>query len=57
MSDIHPSEQKEVYYDKYCSKCIHKDEEPLEDTPCDECLDHPVNWYSHKPVKFEEVGS
>lgn len=57
MSDIQPAEYKEVYYDQYCDRCKHKDEEPLEDTPCDTCLDTPVNLYSHKPVKFEEVES
>ena len=49
-----PNEYKEVYYDQYCHKCKHKDEEPLEDTPCDEYLNTPVNLYSHKPVNFEE---
>ena len=49
-----PNEYKEVYYDQYCHKCKHKNEEPLEDTPCDACLDTPVNLYSHKPVNFEE---
>lgn len=49
MEDIY----KEVYFDKYCGKC--KYEKLTEnDSPCDECMDEPVNLYSHKPVKFEE---
>lgn len=42
---------KEVYYDNFCAKCVYKDNEESE-SPCDECLDEPVNEYSHTPVKF-----
>lgn len=45
--------QKEVYFDQYCSKCVHKDEPETCDA-CDECLANPSNEYSHKPVRFEE---
>lgn len=44
---------KEVYFDQYCKKCKHEkvdDKEP----PCYECLGEPLNWNSHKPVKYEE---
>ena len=42
---------KEVYFDEFCSQCVF--EENLEsEKPCDECLEEPVNEYSHKPVKF-----
>ena len=44
---------KEVYFDQYCKKCKHgklKEEEK----PCCECLEHPINTYSHKPVMYEE---
>lgn len=44
---------KEVYFDKYCEKCIHKDKKENE-PPCDECMEYAVNEYSHKPVKFKE---
>lgn len=44
---------KEVYFDKYCKKCEHQDLSDYED-PCGECLEHPVNLYTHKPVNFEE---
>ena len=44
---------KEVYFDQYCKTCQHKDVDESED-PCDECLNEPVNSYSHKPVNYEE---
>lgn len=44
---------KIVRFDEYCKKCKHKDKKE-DETPCDECLDNPVNVDSHKPVKFEE---
>lgn len=49
MEDIY----KEVYFDKYCEKCKYEKFAENE-SPCDECMDEPVNLYSHKPVKFEE---
>ena len=45
---------KIVYFDQYCNKCKHRDLKE-EQEPCRECLDWPVNEYSHQPVKFEEV--
>lgn len=50
---MNDNEYKEVYFHEYCSKCKYK-EEAIIDTPCEECLDEPINLYSHKPVKFEE---
>lgn len=47
------NDYKIVEFEKYCSKCKHKDVKE-EDKPCDECLNNPVNFHSHKPVKFEE---
>lgn len=44
---------KEVYFNQYCSKCKHVAVEEGED-PCHDCLNEPVNQYSHKPVMFEE---
>lgn len=44
---------KEVYFNGYCHKCIHKDKDEAEE-PCDECLENAVNEYSHKPVNFKE---
>lgn len=46
---------KEVYFDKYCKDCVNKEKEENE-SPCDECLDEPVNEYSHKPVRFVSKG-
>lgn len=44
---------KEVYFGEYCKTCKHEKLAENED-PCDECLNHPANAYSHKPVKWEE---
>ena len=27
---------------------------PINEEPCNECLENNVNLYSHKPIKFEE---
>ena len=45
--------QKEVLFGTYCSKCKHEKKAETDD-PCEDCLNHPVNTYSHKPVDFEE---
>lgn len=44
---------KEVYFNQYCKLCKHEKVSDTEE-PCNECLDNPINLYSHKPVKFEE---
>lgn len=44
---------KEVYFDEYCSRCIHCEQEEFDD-PCHECLNTPANECSHKPIYFEE---
>ena len=44
---------KEVYFYNFCSQCINKEKEENE-SPCDECLEEPVNEYSHTPVKFQK---
>lgn len=43
---------KEVYF-TYCETCVNKDTPEAED-PCRDCLNEPVNLYSHKPVKYTE---
>lgn len=44
---------KEVYFNQYCKTC--RNERKLEtDEQCNECLSHPVNLYSHKPVNWKE---
>ena len=45
---------KEVFFVKYCEICKHKDVPETED-PCNECLEHPSNKGSHKPVNWEEA--
>jgi hypothetical protein len=44
---------KEVYFDQYCRKCEHRDKEGT-DEPCEECLSEPLNWNTHRPIKYEE---
>lgn len=45
--------EKEVYFNEYCHKCVHKDTDESE-LPCDECLEYGSNVDSHKPVYFKE---
>lgn len=45
---------KEVRFDQYCSKCMHKDM-PGGKSPCNECLSIPARLYSSKPENFEEA--
>ena len=47
---------KEVYFGEYCNKCKYNDRSEDED-PCYECLENPVNLYSHKPVKFKDIDA
>ncbi len=44
---------KEVYFDIYCKTCKHRDKKEVE-TPCDDCLNEPINLYSHRPVCWKE---
>ncbi len=44
---------REVSFDRYCETCKHHKKNET-DSPCDECLDTPINLYSLKPVKWEE---
>ena len=45
---------KFVDFYKYCSTCKHY-EKRMDEDPCDECLENPVNLHSQKPVKYEAV--
>lgn len=45
---------KEVYYDQYCPKCQHWDEDESTDA-CNECLNNPSNENSHKPTGFKPM--
>lgn len=44
---------KEVFFHMYCNKCEYEDLHEA-DEPCSTCLNHPVNEFSHKPIKFKE---
>lgn len=46
---------KEVYFGEYCKKCKYEKKAESED-PCYECLENPVNLYSHKPMCYEKKG-
>lgn len=43
---------KEVYFDNFCSQCVHKDTDENEE-PCCDCLEVPGRPYSHTPEYFE----
>lgn len=45
--------EKMVFFEKYCPGCKYEAKEANEE-PCEECISHPVNEHSHKPVKWEE---
>lgn len=42
-----------VEFEKYCETCEYKDTKQHLD-PCHECLGHPVNTNSVKPVMYKE---
>lgn len=46
-------EYKEVYFHEHCKTCDHRDLNENKD-PCEECLDNPTNYQSHKPVNWKE---
>ena len=46
-------EYREVNFKKYCGSCKNSDSLEIDD-PCFECLDHPTNLYSEKPVNWKE---
>lgn len=47
---------KEVYFSDYCSLCGYEDTDEGDD-PCNDCLNNPMNAYSHKPVYWKEKKS
>lgn len=44
---------KIVNFHEYCPTCKHRECKST-DEPCNECLESPANYASHKPVKWEE---
>ena len=51
-SRLMDSHEMIVEFDKYCSTCLHEKKAETE-APCDECLEHPVNWETNKPFRYE----
>ena len=41
-----------VEFDQYCKTCQYENIDEA-DSPCDECLEHPVNWESRKPCCYK----
>lgn len=46
------NDYKQVYFGDYCKACRFESCPESED-PCDECLEYPVNLYSHRPVNWK----
>ena len=44
---------QEVNFWQYCKTCHYQDLKE-EEFPCCDCLEEPLNIYSHKPVKWKE---
>lgn len=44
-----------VKFAQYCMTCQYEKLAET-DTPCDECLEHPVNYESHRPVCYKEAS-
>ena len=44
---------KEVYFDQYCKTCEYAKQKE-DESPCDDCLNEPVNIDSHKPMYWKE---
>lgn len=53
MTGSAPSKDKECYFGEYCHKCQYKDLEESEE-PCNECLTHTTNEWTHRPFCFKE---
>ena len=45
--------EKIVHFHEFCKKCKYRDLPETED-PCFDCLENPVNTYSHTPTEFKE---
>lgn len=43
---------KEVYFHDYCKTCKYEKIPECED-PCNECLEYPMNLYSHRPIYWK----
>lgn len=47
---------KEVHFDKWC-KCCKYEKNSESESPCDRCLEHPINEFSHKPVNYTKPNN
>lgn len=54
MAEVNPD--KIVDFHQYCELCEYS-KLSEQDDPCFECLDNPVNSYSHRPIKFKAKDS
>ena len=45
--------EKIVHFNEYCEGCKYRDLPETED-PCYDCLNEPVNVWSHRPTEFKE---
>lgn len=50
------NEEKEVYFDQYCTSCKHHGLKESKD-PCNYCLAEPRNTNSHKPMNYESKNN
>lgn len=53
MSVTIDNDYKEVYFWEYCKTCKYA-KTPENEMPCNDCLEYPVNLYTHKPVNWKE---
>ena len=44
-----------VEFGQYCKTCQHE-KLAESDSPCDECLEHPVNWETNKPYFYKPIS-
>ena len=54
MGEVNP--EKIVDFHKYCESCEHFELKETDD-PCFDCLNEPVNTYTHRPVYYKAKNS
>ena len=52
LIEMNSDGMKEVCFDLYCNLCKYY-KNPDDKDPCDSCLEEPMNYHSHKPVRWE----
>ena len=53
MPEIVGDGRRIVDFSKYCKVCKHKEKDESK-WPCNWCLSEPLNYYTDKPIKYEE---